>query len=1022
MADLGQAYVQIVPKATGISNKIGDLLSKGGSKAGESAGVSIASGLKKAIVAAGIGTAVKLQQSYLGGLDTLYGKAADGVRKYAKEASAAGISMNDYAEQAVSFGAALKSAYSGDVTKAAEAANTAILDMADNAAKMGTPLESIQNAYQGFAKQNYTMLDNLKLGYGGTKQEMERLLKDAEKLTGVKYDINNLGDVYSAIHAVQEELGLAGVAAEEAKTTLTGSFEAMKASGKNLLGSLALGEDIKEPLAKLTETAKTFFVGNLLPMVKNVVSQLPTVLAGLSNAIAPLVPTLIDAGVEIVKALVSGVAKSLPLLVDGLIRAGQAAFEALKQIDWKSIGTKILDEIKEGFSKNPAAMTALMTPIGLKMGLSLVGGFKNALGGANGIGAALKGILGGAGGEGAGAVGGGLLSDPKGTAKGLASVAIILGGMTALVTALGALQRIPHFKEFVADGGNTLQQVFAAIKKIATPETVATFAAIEVLGAIGVGTAASGIAAAATIIGGLTAIIAAFGGLNKIPGIQDFVSGGGDLLANVMEQVGRATAALAKGFAVELTSALPEIGSHLSSFANNAKPFFEMCSSTNFSGMDGFASGLLALVGTDLANKLEEFFFGSGLNFGEIGEQLSKFSEAMIPFFADAAAVGDMSAGIRLMESVSHIGDLVSATKNWEAGFGEADLPGLGKALSKYADAVTPFFTAAEGITNYDAGIKLMSVSGQIKNLLEAAEIKSDIGTKKMESLGEGLTAYAKEMDTFFKTATDIGDLSAGIELASISGKLSSMTAAARDYKSGSLETFGLDLIKFSANLRGFFENMQEVSGNTVDVSPILSQVDKLASGISKKSSAVTKAITFMKSGVSSGLNSIKSTFSSSASNIAKAADFSGKVKDAMSKVNSALTSANSTIKQNLNAIAQSFANTKFSFQQHIAVPHFSMSGKFDAQSGQVPKVNQPVWYAQGGIAKTASLIGIGEAGPEAIVPLDPFWKRLEELSDERRGGDVYNISLDYNASDDADTMIRDLARGIKRYRMAGVI
>jgi hypothetical protein len=175
MSDLGKAYVQIIPKATGISDKIKDQVVPGSKKAGADAGSSIAGNIKKAIAGEAIGATVvkgfqaalneggKLQQSY-GGLETLYGEAADAAKKYAAEAAQAGISANDYAEQAVSFGASLKAAFGGDTAKAAEAANTAILDMTDNAAKMGTPLEAIQNAYQGFAKGNYTMLDNLKLG------------------------------------------------------------------------------------------------------------------------------------------------------------------------------------------------------------------------------------------------------------------------------------------------------------------------------------------------------------------------------------------------------------------------------------------------------------------------------------------------------------------------------------------------------------------------------------------------------------------------------------------------------------------------------------------------------------------------------------------------------------------------------------------------------------------------------------------------------------------------------------------
>jgi len=179
MSDIGKAYVEIIPKAPGIEGKIGQLVAPGaksaGEKGGAEAGGGMVNGMKKALaglaiggtIAAGIKASLdeggKLQQSF-GGLETIYGDAADAAKKYAREAQAAGISTNSYAEQAVSFGASLKQAFEGDTARAAEAANTAILDMADNAAKMGTPLESIQNAYSGFAKQNYTMLDNLKLG------------------------------------------------------------------------------------------------------------------------------------------------------------------------------------------------------------------------------------------------------------------------------------------------------------------------------------------------------------------------------------------------------------------------------------------------------------------------------------------------------------------------------------------------------------------------------------------------------------------------------------------------------------------------------------------------------------------------------------------------------------------------------------------------------------------------------------------------------------------------------------------
>ena len=316
--DIGKAFVQIVPSAEGIKGSIEGVLGGEADSAGKSAGLKIGGALKKAIAAAGVGVAIKksldaggaLQQSF-GGLDTLYGDAAEAAKNYANEAYKAGISANSYAEQAVSFGASLKQAFGGDSTAAMEAANTAIMDMADNAAKMGTPIESIQQAYQGFAKQNYTMLDNLKLGYGGTKTEMERLLADAEELTGKEYNIDNLGDVYDAIHAVQGELGLTGVAADEAATTFTGSLGAMKSSLENLGASLMLGENVGPSMQAFVESAVTFLAGNLLPAIGNIVSSLPL---AISTAIQTGVPLIIEQGKNLVSSLSTAIVTNGPEL------------------------------------------------------------------------------------------------------------------------------------------------------------------------------------------------------------------------------------------------------------------------------------------------------------------------------------------------------------------------------------------------------------------------------------------------------------------------------------------------------------------------------------------------------------------------------------------------------------------------------------------------------------------------------------------------------------------------------------
>ena len=323
--ELGKAYVQIMPSAKGISKEITKTLDPEMKTAGKSAGSSIVSSIKKVIVAAGIGkviaTAVKeggaLQQS-IGGIETLFKDHADRVKKHASEAyKTVGVSANEYMEQVTSFSASLLQSLGGDTEKAADKANMAMIDMADNANKMGTNMRDIQNAYQGFAKQNYTMLDNLKLGYGGTKKEMERLLADAQKLTGVEYNIDNLSDVYDAIHVIQEELGITGTTAKEASETLTGSFSALKAAFTDTLGAMALGEDIGPMLENLSTTLITF-LQNLMPMVSSTIMQIPQIIV---SVVAEAGPSFIQSGMQAISDLLTGLGQALPELIPAAIEA-----------------------------------------------------------------------------------------------------------------------------------------------------------------------------------------------------------------------------------------------------------------------------------------------------------------------------------------------------------------------------------------------------------------------------------------------------------------------------------------------------------------------------------------------------------------------------------------------------------------------------------------------------------------------------------------------------------------------------
>lgn len=378
--ELAKAYVQIIPSARGIGGMIqkemGGEVASAGTSAGESLGSSMVATLKKVIVAAGIGKAFSaaisegaaLQQS-LGGVETLFKDSADKVKGYANEAyKTTGLSANAYMENVTGFSASLLQSLGGDTNKAAETANMAMIDMSDNANKMGTSMESIQMAYQGFAKQNYTMLDNLKLGYGGTKQEMQRLLADAEKLTGVKYDINNLSDVYNAIHAIQENLDITGTTAKEAASTFSGSFESMKAAAQNVLGKIAIGENVTPALESLLETTKTFLFGNFLPMVGNILSGLGVVLThGISDIASQLFGDAFGSAVFDQLAHVTGIFETFFDMIFGSMDK-EANFEILDALGFSEDAANqiinIADNIRVTFENIGSAIGDVLGIVG----------------------------------------------------------------------------------------------------------------------------------------------------------------------------------------------------------------------------------------------------------------------------------------------------------------------------------------------------------------------------------------------------------------------------------------------------------------------------------------------------------------------------------------------------------------------------------------------------------------------------------------------------------------------------------
>lgn len=415
MPELAKAYVQIIPSAEGIKGNLTKIMDGEADSAGKSAGSKFGSAFgsvaKAGLAAAGAGLAaasaavVKVAKDAVegyadyeqltGGIETLFGTAGKGIEEYAQEQGlsiekavegykelldvqdtmmtnaanafkTAGISANEYMDMAIQSGASMVSSVGGDTARAAELMDMAIIDMSDNVNKMGSSMESVQNAYRGFAKGNFTMLDNLALGYGGTVNEMERLLRDAEKLAGLKrnaFDINSYADIVTAVHLVQENLSITGTTAKEASETISGSVSSMKAAWQNLLVGMAdPAADLSGLIGNVVDTAETAF-GNILPVAEQALTGIasfveqiaPVIAEKLQGLVETVLPAILNAASSIFTALVD----ALPTLMQVLIDQGPVIINTLLE--------KILEMLPE------------IVALGLTLIISLANGIAKSL-------------------------------------------------------------------------------------------------------------------------------------------------------------------------------------------------------------------------------------------------------------------------------------------------------------------------------------------------------------------------------------------------------------------------------------------------------------------------------------------------------------------------------------------------------------------------------------------------------------------------------------------------------------------
>lgn len=757
-----------------------------------------------------VGKSVKDVQSEFSKLK----KSESMVLNYANDAyKTAGLSANDYMETVTGFSASLLQSVGGDTVKAAELANVAVSDMADNANKMGTEMGSIQWAYQGFAKQNYTMLDNLKLGYGGTKSEMQRLVKDAAKLDK-SVDANSLsyGNIVKAIHAVQVQTGIYGTTQKEAEHTITGSLNAMKSAWGNLLTAIGSGKNLDQCMNNMIDSVE-IFGENVIPVAEKA-------FAGIGKVVEKIVPIIAEKLPSLAQKLLPPLIKSAVELTKGLIKALPAIIKtiAVTIVDIFGEQFPIIGRIAEFFKSNAGTIAKAITGIipavvGLAAAFKMFQGIK-----------AISSIFGGkAGGEQKGGVFSIFESlakaKPTTILKGMANLAIILGGMTAIAAALMALSpymaQLTDTQSFlkvisaiailglVGTGLAKLADIVGKIPIMTVLKGLANIGLViagmsalylligavslikfdigrilqitKIIGALGgIGAALSlfaglvglipipvvllGLANIALVLGGMTALIIAFGKLSEVKGFNDFITKGGETLANLFNTIGKIAGSLVGGLGEGITSSLPKIGANLSSFAKSLQPMFAVFKGADMSGIGTFFKSMGSFMLQMAKNDVLSFFTG-GTDFAKLGNELSIFANNSQEFFTKVAQFPEngFANATKLFDCLAGIKGLPKegGVVGWFTG--KIDYSKIASGLGQLSsDNVKNFFTMVGGLNakSFDnvklffkslASIKDLPKEGGWWDKLTGAE------TTALGNLAKELGSFGEKTESFFK-------------------------------------------------------------------------------------------------------------------------------------------------------------------------------------------------------------------------------------------------------------------------------
>ena len=878
-------------------------------------------------VGAAVGVSVGAYADYeqlIGGVDTLFKDSSGIVQTYANDAfKTAGLSANKYMETVTGFSANLLQSLGGDTQKAASYANMAVTDMADNANKMGTGMDSIVETYQSLARGNYEMLDNLKLGYGGTKTELQRLIKDAAKLDK-SVDANSMSyaNLVQAIHVVQTEMGITGTTAKEASSTISGSLASMKSAWKNMMPAFVKGgDDFDQCLNNLVDSALTFS-GNVMPAVEKALS-------GVGLFIERLAPKIADTLPELSEKLIPPLIKSAASLVSGLVKALPSIIRTAASTVADIAGQQfpVIAKIGNFFKSNAESIAGAIKKI-VPAVIALAAAFKGFQ--------AVRSITSLFGKKPGGAARGGLFDglakiNVKGILKGIAAVTVVVVALGALVFAaskvfaggvnfkelvqvigligiLGAVGAalsafsglvgmipIPMVLKGLVNIGLVMAGLgallFAATKvfsggvNFAEMKQVVTL--IGLLGAVGAGLAVlsgvvglipfpmvlMGIASIATVIAGFTAVILAFGKLSEIPGFREFLTTGGDTLALLFSQIGKIFGSGVAGFLQGLTSTLPQIGASIAGFLNAISGGFSGLQGVDLSGVGSFFQSIGAFMVMMAGEKLISFFTG-GLDLAKLGTGLTGFVTSAQGFFITVAALPEagFTKATQLFDALAGMKSLPKdgGVVGWFSG--GLDFGKLSDGLKQLSNSnVTGFFNTVAGIdpAGFDRAKQLFDTLSGLKSLPKDGGVAGwFMGGLDFQKISSGLAALSGAAVVGFFAAMAMVN-PAGFENAKqLFDTLSSLpkTGGLAQLFTGSVSLAGLgaDLGAFASYAMPFFTVMASVEpAKIAALWDGLAQAGRVKTNFAALAQTVKTACTGMVNTVKQTISQIKSAFSS---------------------------------------------------------------------------------------------------------------------------------------------------------------